>query len=76
MICVIQHPPYLPDLAPVDFSLFPKVKPALKGGRFSNISDIQRCVTEPVKGVSLHDFPHGLQDLYKHSQHCVNLEGE
>jgi hypothetical protein len=35
--CVIQHPPYLLDLALIDFSLFPKVKLALKWGHFSNI---------------------------------------
>ena len=25
-VCVLNHPPYLPDLAPSDFSLFPKFK--------------------------------------------------
>ena len=28
-VCVLNHPPYSPDLAPCDFSLFPKLK--LKG---------------------------------------------
>jgi len=64
LICVIQHPPYLPGLALADYSLFPKVKPALKVGHFSNFSDIRRCVTEPVRGVSLQDFLRWFQDLY------------
>ena len=59
MICVIQHPPYLPDLALADFLLILKVKMALKGGHFSNISDILLCMTELVKGVSLQDLPRG-----------------
>ena len=29
--CVLNHPPYSPDLAPCDFSLFPKLKLKLKG---------------------------------------------
>jgi hypothetical protein len=62
-ICVIQQPPYSPELAPADFFLFPKVKLALKGERFSDISDIQRGVTKQVKGVSLQDFHHAFEDL-------------
>jgi hypothetical protein len=62
--CVIQHPPYLPDLTPADFFLFLKVKLAL-GEHFSNISDIQRGVTKQLKGVSLQDFRGTFKDQYK-----------
>jgi histone-lysine N-methyltransferase SETMAR len=40
-ITKMDHPPYSPDLAPCDFWLFPKLKNALKGQRFSDLSDIQ-----------------------------------
>jgi histone-lysine N-methyltransferase SETMAR len=33
---LLQHPPYPPDLAPSDFSLFPKLKLFLPGQRFSS----------------------------------------
>jgi hypothetical protein len=33
----LDHPSYSPDLAPCDFWLFPKLKTALKGHRFSDI---------------------------------------
>jgi hypothetical protein len=39
---IIPHPPYLSDLAPRDFCLFPKLKMKLKGRRFETVSDIQR----------------------------------
>jgi hypothetical protein len=52
------------------------VKLALKGERFSDISDIQRGVTEQVKGVSLQDFQRAFEDLYKRSQRCVELGGD
>jgi len=32
----LEHPPYSPDLAPSDFSLFPKLKLFLAGQRFSS----------------------------------------
>jgi hypothetical protein len=36
------HPPCFPDLAPYDFWLLPKIKSAIKGGRFQDIEDIQK----------------------------------
>jgi hypothetical protein len=68
---VIQHPPCSADLALANFFLFPKVKLALKGERFSDISDIQSGVTKQLKEVSLQDFLRALEDLYKRSQSCV-----
>ena len=38
-VCVLNHLPYSPDLAPCDFSLFPKLK--LKGYFFNGISNIK-----------------------------------
>jgi transposase len=36
---VVPQPPYSPDLAPVDFLLFPKLKSTLKGHRFQTIEE-------------------------------------
>jgi hypothetical protein len=38
---IIPHPPYLPDLVPCDFALFPKLKMKLKGRCFETVSDIK-----------------------------------
>jgi histone-lysine N-methyltransferase SETMAR len=38
---ITPHPPYSPDLAPCDFSLFPKLKMKLNGQRFETVSDFQ-----------------------------------
>jgi hypothetical protein len=37
---IIPHPPYSLDLAPCDFTLFPKLKMELKGQHFETVSDI------------------------------------
>jgi hypothetical protein len=57
-----QHPrpPNSPDLAPADFSSLPKGETGPK----SDSSDIQRGVTELLKGVSLQDFQRSFEDLY------------
>jgi hypothetical protein len=36
---IVPHPPYSPDLAPCDFSLFPKLKMKLKGRRPQAVLD-------------------------------------
>jgi transposase len=38
---VVPQPPYLPDLASVDFFLFPKLKSTLKGRHFDTVAEIQ-----------------------------------
>ena len=37
----MPQPPYMPDMAPSDFFLFPKIKRTLKGRRFTAIDDIK-----------------------------------
>jgi len=44
-IPVIIQPPYSPDLAPSDFSLFPTLKMGLKGTRFATTEDIKSNAT-------------------------------
>ena len=50
-----------------------KEKLFLKGQCFSNISDVQRDVTELLKVVSLQDFQCAFKDLYECSRHCMEL---
>ena len=40
-VCVLNHPPYFPDLSPCDYFLFPKLKLPLKGRLFEDVQDIQ-----------------------------------
>jgi hypothetical protein len=73
-ITKMDHPPYLPDLAPCNFYFFPKLKNALKGHRFANIPDIQHNVTARYSGkLFSRVFPavasssHKVQQLHKES---------
>ena len=36
----LKHPPYSPDLAPMDFVVFPYIKSSLRGMRFDNLSEL------------------------------------
>jgi len=41
---VFPHPPYSPDLAPLDFHLFGPLKDALRGTRFEDDESVTRAV--------------------------------
>jgi len=45
-IPVDPQPPYLPDLSPCDFFLFPRLKKHLKGRHFVTLENIQEAVTD------------------------------
>ena len=41
-----DHPPYSPDLAPLDFHLFLKMKEDLAGKRHADYEDLQHAVVD------------------------------
>jgi hypothetical protein len=64
-IMKLDHPPYLPDSAPYDFWLFPKLKTALKGHRFSDTADIQGHATTIMQSILEEEF----QKCFEHWKH-------
>jgi hypothetical protein len=50
---IIPYPPYLPDLDPCDFALFPKLKIKLRGQHFETVSNIQGKVLRRVTSMVL-----------------------
>jgi len=74
-VTVLDHPPYLPDLAPADYFLFPKVKSHLKGSLFDSISDIQKSMKSTLNTTAKDEFYKDIQKLYDRANLCVQLEG-
>jgi len=56
-ITVLEHPACSPDLAPIDFLLFLKVKKILKGRHFDDIDDIRSNTTAESEGHSTKPVP-------------------
>ena len=52
----ISHPPYSSDFAPADFSIFLKVKTAVKGRWFQDTEDIKKKVTAELNAVPTEVF--------------------
>ena len=45
---LLDHPAYSPDLAPMDFGVFPVVKSALKGYKIDSFLELSHAVLCPV----------------------------
>ncbi|GBM96399.1 hypothetical protein AVEN_142710-1 [Araneus ventricosus] len=69
--CAPESPALLPRLF-----LVPKLKSALKGQKFSHISDIQRNVTTQLKAIPKDGYDRSFQDLYSRSQKCITIDGD
>ncbi len=49
MVTALDHPAYSPDLSPLDYSLFPKMKVHLEGQKFNTIPETEANVTTKLK---------------------------
>jgi histone-lysine N-methyltransferase SETMAR len=75
-IMKLDHPPYSPDLAPCDFLLFPKLKTALKGHRFSDIADIQGHATTIPKSIPEEEFRKCFEQWKHRLTKCIGVQGD
>jgi len=57
-IPVVPQPPYSPDLSPSDLFLFPRLKNHLKGRQFVTLDNVQKSVTDELKGIPAEAFQH------------------
>ncbi|GFV97166.1 mariner Mos1 transposase [Trichonephila clavipes] len=59
-VCQLNHPPYSPDLAPCDYSLFPKLKMKLKGCYFKDILSLQVASKHALQAIPQSDLQQGM----------------
>ena len=73
-ICVIDHPPYSPDLSPCDYFRFPKLKTTMKGAFYDDVSTIQAAVTQVLKNIPKTEFRKSMDNLVDCSKRCIKLD--
>ena len=73
----LDHPPYSPDLAPLDYHLFHVLKKQLKGHHFSSDAEVIAAAETWLDGHPSHlFFLSGLQKLEQRAKKCIGLRGE
>ena len=73
--CVINNPPYSPDLSPCDYFLFPKLKTKMKGAYYDDIPAIQAAVNEVLKKIPINDIKKSMHALVDRSKRCIESNG-
>ena len=73
---MLEYPAYLPNLAPNDFFLFPKIKEMLKGRHFDDIDDIRSSTTAALKAIQQNQFQNCFEGWTRHWHRCIASQGE
>ena len=71
-IKTVPHPPYSPDLAPIDFCLFPK----LRRCRYETTEEIKEAVTKVIDTLPQEDFHGAFPKLLERYNECIAAEGD
>jgi histone-lysine N-methyltransferase SETMAR len=73
---MLPHPPYSPDMIPLDFDLFPKLKMNMHGVRLSMLEDLSASVTRHVRQLNCSRDLTGIIDLPKRWAAVIRQKGE
>ena len=65
-IKTVPHPPYSPDLAPIDFWLFPKLRDSSQA-----IEEMKDAVTKVINTLTQDDFHGAFQKLLDQYNKCI-----
>ena len=71
----LDHPPYIPDLSPCDFYLFPRLKEMLEGHRFESRCGIGSAVYQCLQHIPKEDYRAAFQKWVDRSKMCVEADG-
>lgn len=71
----IAHPPYSPDLAPMDFSVFPAIKSELRGIRFEDLVELRSRVMSIIATFKSDWYRYVFAKWVTRHEKCVRCEG-
>jgi len=72
----LDHPPYIPDLAPSDFHLFRHLKKHLAGKKFDDDDEVQKDVMTWFIGLAADFYDSGIQKLVPRLNKCLDNAGD
>jgi histone-lysine N-methyltransferase SETMAR len=72
---IIDHPSYSPDLAPIDYHLFTKMKVRLATQRFHTNEELVDGVSNWLHNLAAPFFDERLQKVVSRYDKCLNVDG-
>jgi len=73
---VIPYPPCSPDLAPCDFSLFPRMKGQIKATSSADVSEVKKKTLDFLNNISNEEFQKCFRQREKRCYKCIESKGE
>jgi histone-lysine N-methyltransferase SETMAR len=73
---VLAHPPYSPDMSPLDFDLFPKLKINMRCVPFSMLEDLSASVTRRIRQLNCSRALTVIMDLPKRWDAVIQQKGD
>ncbi|KAK9754395.1 hypothetical protein QE152_g1329 [Popillia japonica] len=74
LVVTMDYTPYSPDVFPLDYCPFPKLKLKMKGQRYELIEAIEAVVTRELQSVEVVAFDNAFTDLYTRSKRCIEVQ--
>ncbi len=74
-INMLPHPPYSPNLAVLDYWLFPRLKAELRGHRFQNLERIT-AVIQTLDWIPQEEYSQAIHSLPLRWMKCLQAQGE
>ena len=71
---MLPHAPYSPDMSPLDFHLFPKLKESMRGWRFSSLEELSTDDTLAIRHMYKSDVLDGIIIFPKHWDSVVGKQ--
>ena len=71
-INTVPQPPYILDLAPCDFWLFPR----LRGCRYETTEEMKEAVTKVIDTLTQQEFHGVFQELFERYNKCIEAVGD
>ena len=71
----ITHPSYSPDLAPMDFAVFPQVKAELRGIKFTEFCELKRATLNAVRRLDEVWCRNVYNKWIQRHRKCIELDG-
>lgn len=73
---ILEHPPYSPDLAPMDFRVFPELKSSLRGIRFDSAEDLTKQTQRIVSSLTPEWYTETYSKWVDRHKKCVDIAGD
>ena len=72
----LEHPPYSPDLAPLDFWLIRKIKKELEGRIYTNVENLHQEVIKIMENIPKEEFAKCFDEWMIRLMNCIDEEGK